>query len=282
MNASKAGGNTGTPVRDESWVNREYGREKWPAVMERINAEIAGGERSLSRLVAKVARWEAESPALQPVTAVALGERLTLPASLAWHGFYALAAEAVIAACRDDTGAVVDLGCGWGRSLFDIWLRGGPRAAGYHALEFTQAGVDCVNLLASLEPRITVVAARFDFRNPDFSSLPRGLAHAAVFTISSVHQVPTLDKDAFRAILTIADSVDCLHFEQIGWQINPGARAAADRDYAVRNDYNRNLWDVLTGLKENREIEIVDVRADLFGMQALYPISLVHWRSRRA
>ena len=282
MNASKAGGNTGTPVRDQSWVNREYGREKWPAVMGRINAEIAGGERSLSRLVAKVARCEWESPALQPITAVSLGERTTLPASLAWHGFYALVADAVIAACRDDTGAVVDLGCGWGRSLFDVWLRGGPRAAGYHALEFTQAGLDCVALLASLEPRMTVVAARFDFQKPDFSSLPRDLAHAVVFTISSVHQVPAIDKEAFRAILTIADRVDCLHFEQIGWQISPGERAAADRDYAVRNDYNRNLWAVLTALKESREIEVVDVQADLFGMQAVYPMSLVHWRSSRA
>ena len=117
-----------------------------------------------------------------PMTAVALGERVSLPASLAWHGSYALVAEAVIAACRDRTRAVIDLGCGWGRSLFEIWLRGGPRLATYHALEFTAAGLDCVTALAALEPAMSIRTARFDFRHPDFSFLSPNLGHAVVFT----------------------------------------------------------------------------------------------------
>jgi hypothetical protein len=268
-------------VRDASWINREYGHDKWPVVLERINRSIAAGERSLSRLVASLVRWEWESPDLRPVTAVAFGKQVQLPASLAWHGFYALVAEAVISACRDDTQAVIDLGCGWGRSLFETWLRGGPRASAYYALEFTQAGLDCVSALAALEPLMPIRTSRFDFQAPNLSSLPRPLAHAVVFTVSSVHQVPLVDIDSFRALLGIADSIDCLHFEQIGWQIDPGSGSHADREYAVRNDYNRNLWEVLTHLETSREIALVDVRADLFGAQSLYPMSLVHWRRAR-
>ena len=265
-------------VRDAAWVQREYGRDKWPVMLDKINHAIASGERSLSRLVATLVRDEWEQPGLDPVTAVALGERLQLPASLAWYGSYALVAEAVIAACRDDTGAVIDLGCGWGRSLFEVWLCGGPRAAGYHAMDFTQAGLDCVSALAALEPNMPIRTARFDFGKPDFSSLPRPLKHAVVFTVSSVHQMPLVDLEAYRPILDIAEQVDCLHFEQIGWQIEPRAQADGDRDYALRNDYNRNLWQVLSELSKQGAIELANVKPDLFGTQALYPLSFVHWR----
>jgi hypothetical protein len=280
MSESRPAG--GQVIRDASWVNREYGRDKWPAVLAKINASIAAGELSLSRVFASLIRSEWEAPDHRAIAAVASGQRVQLPAALAWYGSYALIAEAVISACRSDTSAVVDFGCGWGRSLFDIWLRGGPRAATYHAFEFTQAGLDCVAALAALEPLMKVRTGRFDFQKPDFSCLARPLGHAVVFTVSSLHQVPLVDANAYRTIFGIADAVDCLHFEQIGWQIDPrGQAAAADREYALRNDYNRNLWSVLTELKENREIEMVDVSADLLGTQALYPLSLVHCRRIR-
>jgi hypothetical protein len=266
--------------RDAAWINREYGRDKWPAVLHSIKTAIATGESSLSRLVATLARQEWGNPDLCPINAVALGEQVQLPASLAWHGLYALVAETVMAACRADTQAIVDLGCGWGRSLFEIWLRGGPSAATYHGLEFTQAGLDCVIALAALEPRLTARAARFDFQRPDFSTLARRLSHAVVFTVSSIHQVPIVDKTAYRSILGIADAVDCLHFEQIGWQIATHAQSAPDRDYALRHDYNRNLWQVLSELRDEGAIDVIAAEADLFGTQELYPLSLVHWRRR--
>jgi len=265
-------------IRDGSWIDREYGVDKWPAVLDRIRSHIASGERSLSRVIALVTRWELENPGLQSVTSVVQGERIRLPASLAAYGLYALVSEAVIAACRSDTQAIVDLGCGWGRSLFEVWLRGGPREAAYHALEFTTAGRDCVQVLAALEPGMRARTAQFDFRAPDFASLKNPFRHAVVFTVSSIHQVPLVDINAYRRLFTIAGSIDCLHFEQLGWQMTTLGAASADRDYALRNDYNRNLWQVLSELSTNREIEMVDVLTDLVGLQEHYPMSLVHWR----
>ena len=267
-------------IRDEARINREYGGDKWPTVLGSIRAAVGSGENSLSRLVTTLARQEWGNPTLCPINAVALGEQVKLPASLAWYGAYALVAETVMAACRTDTQAIVDLGCGWGRSLFEIWLRGGPGAATYYGLEFTQAGLDCITSLAALEPRLTMRALRFDFQRPDFSALARPLSHAVVFTVSSIHQVPMIAKDAYRSILGIADAVDCLHFEQIGWQIAARAQSAADRNYALRHDYNRNLWQILNELRDERAIEVIAIEADLFGTQELYPLSLVHWRSR--
>jgi len=272
----------GNPTRDAVWINREYGREKWPAIRTKISEIVSTGESSLSRVVASLARWEWNHPGLNPLDAIALGSPVRLPAGVAWHGFYASIAESIISACRNDTRAVIDLGCGWGRSLFEVWLRGGPRTADYHALEFTQAGIDCVTALAALEPRMSVRTALFDFKNPDLSALPRDLEHAVVFTVSSLHQAPLIDKNSLRALMETARNVDCLHFEQIGWQMHSRPHSDPDHDYALRNHYNLNLWEVLTELQDNREISLVETSADLFGMQPVYPISFVHWRRCRS
>lgn len=270
-----------TVSRDEAWVRREYGRDKWPIVLAKISELKAANERSLARAVATIERWEWGTPDLARILAVAGGVRGPLPASLAWYGSYALIAEAVLAACREDTSAIIELGCGWGRSLFEIWLRGGPPDATYHALEFTDAGLECVKALADLEQRLAIALATFDFRNPDFSSIPKGQSHAVVFTVSSLHQVPEMDEDSYRAIALVADDLDCLHFEQIGWQIEKSDTHTDDRDYATRNDYNRNLWTILERLDRERTIDIVNVQVDLVGTQQAYPMSLVHWRKRR-
>jgi hypothetical protein len=268
-------------IRDAAWVEREYGREKWPAILAQINACLASGETHLSRAITAVERFEFGTPDLKAIAAIALGERTRLPAALACLGLPALVTEAVIAACSATTGAIVELGCGWGRFLFHAWLRGAPRLARYHALELTQAGRDCATALARLEPSMPIRIAHFDFQKPDFSTIPSPLDHAVVFTVSSLHQVPLIDEGLYRAVFDIAESVDCLHFEQIGWQMRPGPATSADRDYALENDYNRNLWDVLRELKQRREIELLDVRADIFGSESRYPLSLVHWRRSR-
>jgi hypothetical protein len=42
---------TSQVMRDTAWVEREYGQEKWPAVLSKIRSCIASGENSLSRVV---------------------------------------------------------------------------------------------------------------------------------------------------------------------------------------------------------------------------------------
>lgn len=268
-------------VRDAAWVDREYGRDKWPLILKKINDLTAAGEHSLSRVISSLRRSELNFPLTESIAAVTFGNRAQLPAAVAWHGLYALVAESVIAACRQETDAIIDLGCGWGQSLFEIWLRGGPRLANYYAMEFTEAGLDCVKTLSALDPELRIRPLRFDFQNPDFSTLSHPIRHAVIVTLSSAHQVPVVNRQAYEKIMNVAQAIDCLHFEQIGWQIKPEEARVADREYALANDYNRNLWEVLTALRDDRQIEMLGVYPDLIGTQALYPLSFVHWRRIR-
>jgi hypothetical protein len=48
----------GAVQRDQRWVEREYGQEKWPALLAPIEAELAAGESDLGRVVNRVRRFE--------------------------------------------------------------------------------------------------------------------------------------------------------------------------------------------------------------------------------
>lgn len=269
--------------RDRAWVEREYGADKWPPMLEAARALIAAGETSLSRAVHTLARAEWEGPGREPLEITALERRVVLPAAFAWFGAYAWVAETVRAAVRPETEAVYDLGAGWGRSLFQVWLGGGPRSVVYGALEFTEAGRRCADTLAALEPAMRFISGPFDFTCPAFPRSPRPSAHAVLFSVSSAHQIPIFTKDMVRGLFRAARVVDCLFFEQIGFQIAPGAEGSPEAgEYAARNDYNLNLLSVLRDLADDGELELVAVERDVAGVSAEYPLSLAWWRHNAA
>lgn len=265
-------------VRTKEWVQREYGRDKWPPILAQIDAMGAAGETSIARAVATLARSEMGGLDLSPVDAAAFGSTVRLPKVASFCGYDALIAESVIAACRDDTDAVIELGAGWGRSLFTVWTRGGPRDAVYAGLEYTEAGIECISRLGRLEPALNVVAAPFDFHAPVFPDLG-ALRHAVVFSIYSLQQLTSTDPAAYRALLAAAPEMNMLHFEPIGFQMpQPGPLDERSQAHALKNGYNLDMWNVISQLREDGDIEVLAAEHDLFGYLDHYPMSLVHWR----
>ena len=253
------------------------------AILSRTNSRRYCRRRtSLSRVLAIVAREEWLRPDARPLAPWPMAKWCDCKALWRGERLSAAAAEAVISACRYDTAAIIELGGGWGHSLFDVWLRGGPADIPYYGFEYTQAGRDCIVMLAALEPRMAMVARRFDFNEPDFTAVKGPLKHAVIFAISTVNQVPRMDAAAYAKLLDIADDVDCLHFEEFGWQIDPGPAKEKQREHAVKNDYNTNFWAVLSGLADEHKIKFVEVVPDYFGMQPLFPMSFVHWQTASA
>ena len=57
----------------------------------------------------------------------------------------------------DETGpydSIVELGCGYGRNLIEIFYRGGPTDVRYFGGEFTQSGVEIASKLAAATPKM--------------------------------------------------------------------------------------------------------------------------------
>ena len=205
-------------VRDAQWIEREYGREKWPAI-ERLVEEVAAQEDDFVRLVYEVARRERypDGP-LEPVEAVFGGGSAEVPASVVRGGYQALIVDTVLEHCSADTDLVVELGSGWGRNLFLAWFAGGPQSARYVAAEYTEAGRRVAARLAELAPGLDLASIPFDYRAPDLELVRPGQ------TGSRVHR-PQHRADRYASPNTVvdqirglADEVTCVHFEPVGWQ----------------------------------------------------------------
>jgi len=271
---------TGAPTvtRAPAWIEREYGREKWPAV-ERLIEEHADGEpSSLSRVLQGVARSQWYGPdALELSEQVLGGRRVTVPRSVGYGALRGLIDEVVLSVCSPRTDLVVELASGWAWHLLSIWLAGGPRTATYVGAEYTAAGRRAASRLASLDPQLRFRSLPFDLGSPRLE-VARG-SEAVVFTHHGIEQVPRLSPRVFEAIRGVAERVTCVHFEPIGWQLGNAGEHASEREYAERNDYNRDLVDRLRDEEAAGRIEIAAVAPNVVGVNPAHSISVTVWRS---
>ncbi len=287
---------TRTVVRDRAWIEREYDSEKWPALLRHVDALIAAGETSLSRVLTLV-EWErqrkwtqtlgTQTPGTRGLAGAdafdlsVYGRRATLPFGCVFEGQQALIARAVGEACTPQTGAIVELGSGIGKNLCWTWLLGGPRDVPYYALEYTAAGRACSQRLADLAPELELIVQPFDFHAATLDGVHVRGDHAVVFTAQSIEQIPDITEAAMRPILDLAPRVTCLHFEPVGWQMAghaPMPGATSSRAHAEAHDYNRNLWAVLQGLERDGALSITRSIPDLYGVVPDNSVALVEWQ----
>ncbi len=273
-------------VRDAGWVDREYNREKWSELLDLAESLVADGERSMPRLLSLLElhqrnSWNRATTDSSPHASAAFAQLVNVPFTAAFEGFAGMVARTICNACRPETGCVVELGSGYGRFLFRVWLCGGPADAPYFAMEFTEAGRQCTRAIADLEPAIDMRVSPFDYNDPDYSVLPSGLGHAVVFSCQSIEQMPALKKEVLTGLFGVAREITCLHFEPVGWQLNekdktPG-EGASSKAYAEENDYNRNLWPLLMELRDESQIKIDRAEADIFGVVPENCVSIIGW-----
>lgn len=79
----------------------------------------------------------------------------------------------------------------------------------------------------------------------------------------------------FLQLLDLADEVDCVILEPIGFQFGADARShdrvGSSLAHAERNDFNRNLWTVLQDLEQMGRIVIDVAEPDLAVVIARMP-----------
>lgn len=238
---------------------------------------LAEGERDLSRIVAR-ADALGSAPSLEQTTSVLDGTELTVPKAVARGAHRALVVDSVLGACRSETDLVVELGAGWGRNLFLVWLNSGPPAARYVAAEVTASGRQAAALLAGQCDGPDLAAVPFDFDRPSAVSEPTA-QHAVVFTCHGIGQVPTLDPAVFEVMRGLGRTVAGVHVEPVGWQLAPSSELSdRSRRYAERNDYNRNFIEVLTAEEARGRITVERALPNCVGENPEHSSSLVVWR----
>lgn len=265
-------------VRDSHWIEREYGREKWPEI-ERLVDEVAAKEDDFARLVYEVARRERYSTGpLEPTEAIFGGARTHVPAAVIRGGYQALIVDTLLKHCTPETDLIVELGSGWGRNLLLTWLAGGPASARYIAAEYTEAGRRVAARLAGLAPGLDLASVPFDYNAPDLRPIGTG-RQALVFTAHSVEQIATLPDAVIAEMRRLAREVTCVHFEPVGWQFREDAAEGSSQAHAAANDYNGNLAELLTRRADGGELELLEVIPEVVGINPANATTVVVWRS---
>lgn len=267
-------------LRDNGWNRREYGQDKWPPLLAKARSLIDDGERSLSRVVRSVHREMTVPISAKVEPCTVLGKVVDLPRSFAWSGSVGYFADLVIEACGESTQAVVELGSGWGRCLFDVWLRGGPRRARYYGLEMTESGRACAQAIAAIEPDLAFYTTPYDFTAPDYAAIERS-SRAVVFSDFSICVVPRIPREVFTGLRALADEVVGLTIEPFGWQLDAElaqGRAGSSAAYAERHDYTRNVWPLLRELREEGVLEVDFLEPEAVGLKPECSMSVARWR----
>jgi len=276
-----------------------YYEETWAQWAGLFDAIISGGETDLRRVLhifdrvcdrevdSRLERQGREDAALAPFgevleKTVSLGEAaLRVPLQTGFHGTLARWLSALH---EPDTDCIVELGCGYGRNLFELYYQGGPHPAKLFGGEITESGRALTRKLADLNGDLDITVVPFDFRGPDFSFLGGRKKHILFFTRHAIEQVDLIPDELVTGMLETADRVTCVHFEPFGFQFKNGADhhggiSARHEQNALARGWNRNLAEVCMRLNTEGRIKVHYLYKNIIGEDPINPTSIMVWKS---
>lgn len=163
---------------------------------------------------------------------------------------------------------VVELGSGFGRRLFDMYLSGfGDGDTRYCAFEPSKAGRDLTSLLSALSSGLDMRTADFDFINPDLGMIPTDGRKTMIFSCWAACCVPTVSASLFDQIAALPQDVVVVFIEPLGFQISRSPeRSRAQAESFVANDFNQDLFAQISAASARACIEPLLIVKDVFGV----------------
>ena len=151
--------------------------------------------------------------------------------------------------------AIIELGCGYGRNLFEIFYGGGPRDAKYIGGEFTKSGVEIAQKLAKKAPKMKTEFFHFNHLEPKLP-FKKPFKRAFVFTCHSIEQVMQINENWFDEVVKAGEFVRGAHLEPFGFQLkNSGPLSDMHKDSMIQNSWNINFAEVLRQAVERKIIK---------------------------
>jgi hypothetical protein len=247
-------------------VTREYDREKWGALLNKI--DVSGVHPTLDAVDSFFLASEGEN-------LCALGNSFKVMSALDANLAHVRAVQETLKTLMPFP-HLVELGAGYGGVLLRLALNGVLRGASLHAGEYTHRGVELIQRVAAAEG-LDVSVGHCDFSSVpmvDFD-LPEG---AVVFTSLAVTCVPHLPT-SFLDQLLAAKPLAVVHFEPIAALCSDDSLLGLLRKrYIEINDYNQNLWEILEDYQRRGLLQIVSVVPSVFGANTLLTASAVVWK----
>lgn len=296
-------------------ATKEHHEVLWNAIIHKIESLTAAGETDIARIVPLVAEDERREmgeldESIAKIFSISRDEngvpRRTL---VAVNGKYRFVPPSfvketllatVLANLTGETDVVVELGSGWGRNLFNVYLRCRRRDLRFVACEPADAGRRATELLCAREDGIPFAVYPFTYTEPDLSFL-EGRPNVLFFTNHSIEQVTRLDPRLFDLMLERTARCTCVHAEPIGWQRHKALANEADKImrtgilpvdkltfenkdfaknaalYSWKRAYNIDLLAIIDRYQRAGKINIKVLEYDFWGANPFIPATLVVW-----
>lgn len=179
-----------------------------------------------------------------------------------------------------ETDALVEIGAGWGRNLFALWYAGLSGDMPLYAADSAGNAGRILERLAALEPTLPVKPVQFDISKPDFSFIGEA-RRPLFFSYFTMMYAAELSEAFFLDLLAVCPNATFIHFEPVGFQLSkvPSHVSRVQEVEAELRNYNRNLMDLLLGLREKGLIELTHAYRDLLPYRhRAHAISVIIWK----
>lgn len=178
--------------------------------------------------------------------------------------------------------AIVELGCGYGRNLIELFYSGGPKVP-YYAGEFTKSGQECIKLISSICNEFELIPFEHNHLKPDLSFLKKH-KKILVFTAHTIEQVEYIPLKLMEDIATCAEEVICMHIEPFGYQMVDSVELSqVDKDHKSffeKKGWNKNFFPVLVEAHQKNILDISYLGKNIFGGGAGCPSSVAVWKNK--
>ena len=249
-------------------IEREFGREKWGALLERFKA-------SPDARLEDVDSWA--SGGVNDVTLASVDLHIVEMTQQESHDAYIAYIESALTPHLPASG-LVELGCGYGSVILGLARKVAFQDIPYFAADFTSSGPELARLIAKSES-IPLTTGRADLTKAAVSDLdvPEG---AVVYTAYAAQYVEPLT-DAFVEGLSAMMPKAVVHIEPVYEHCDPSTLLGLLRQrYIQANGYNRNLSTILHDHEARGSLEIIHESKPGFGPNPLLAASVIAWAPR--
>jgi hypothetical protein len=180
--------------------------------------------------------------------------------------------------------AVVDMGGGYGRSLFFAYLFGSRSDVKYWCMDTSPTARDIFDRLKGLCPKLDIEYVMDNYTSSDFSFLGEA-KNVLLVTRGVVVLTPSVPEETIERWTKLAPTVYGIHLEPIGYQIkisNPQFDQINRTQAKTAQTKNMNLhfMEYLVNQRDKKNLVLQDIRPHMFPeWDPSMPKSLVSWRT---
>ncbi len=272
---------------DEGW--RDYYHKAWQDLCDKAVAAIDAGQfQNAFQAVRWIERSEVtDQPAADKGSRFPGGRPMMRDSSFRGNGclvprFSDPGYPALLADLMEHCGpfdAVVEIGSGWGRNLFDIFYHSawpGP----YFGGELTSGGRQLATRLSPLAGGMEVSFHAYDHTQPDLSFIG-ARQNVLVYSVHSLEQVAMLGDDFFDRLCSFAPKMTGVHIEPFGFQIEqPGPLTQQHAVVNRERGWNQDFAKTLHSAQDRGIVQIDSIAAEIFlSSDITNPSSFAMWTS---